>query len=96
MVGIYLADGDKGPGDKRIKIKTNGWEVLRYRHLLRIILKLYENEERIYPRPKYEGGRKLLRAIEHACLTGNIEATLVKFQLEDPQFLEDPKLKEAK
>ncbi len=56
--------GNKGPGDMKLEINTDGeWYCMPYYDLLHIIQICMDNEDRIYPPPDYLGGKYLEGAI---------------------------------
>lgn len=75
--------GFKGKGDKRLLVSIgeySGYEQITYEDLLTIVKFLYQNEDRIYPPPKYKGARLLSQAFSYV-RTHTIIETLKKFQL---------------
>lgn len=46
---------DNGGPDLPLQIWTTGWEIPTNEDILAIIDAVFENEDRIYPRPKFKG-----------------------------------------
>jgi len=49
--------------DLPMQIKTNGWEIPSNKDILEIVEAIFENENRIYPRPKNRGASMFLDEI---------------------------------
>lgn len=62
---IRLIEGTKNKygTDKIVEVKTVGWEKVSITNTLSLITKLFENEDRIYPRPAFRGSNLFLDEI---------------------------------
>ena len=63
-------------------------EAITLKDLFSIVKALYENEDRIYPPPKFKGSKMLLEALDYL-RTHTVSETLLKFQLRKPEKLHD-------
>jgi len=52
--------GRKAANDYTVYVKTDGWELLSFEDLLRLLKAIFENEDRIYPTSLGFKGRKML------------------------------------
>ena len=58
-----LNEGYKGEGDNPITIQTRGQEKISNLDIFKIINMIMDNEEKIYPRPKFAGNQHFKQAI---------------------------------
>lgn len=64
MVSFRLEQGTKGAKDRRVIVVNSGREEWwTFTDLLRFIALFMENEDRIYPPPRFKGRKMLLNAI---------------------------------
>ena len=65
MVSFRLEQGTKGNADRRVIVVNTGREEWwTFTDLLRFIDLFMQNEDRIYPPPRFKGRKMLLNAIE--------------------------------
>jgi len=72
---IQYKDGVKGEGDK--KIIWNGVQVT-FIEVAEIVQALCENEDRIYPPPKYRGGQMLLDFLNEVYKNKGVDESILK------------------
>ena len=75
---LRFEQGSRGAypeNDRKIFVKTNGWELWGYRTIGELIAEFYKNEEAIYPKPKYKGAGYLVWFLNKIARDG-LEAAL--------------------
>lgn len=66
-----VVKGRKAPGDLRLEhMTTSGWRPTAMALVFMLADFWYENEDLLYPKPKFQGADYLLRAIERAAKNG--------------------------
>ena len=70
-VRYRVVRGAKGPDDLRLDWLIGGkWRAVHMRVAAMLADFFYENEDALYPPPRYKGGRKVLTYLRHAGLHG--------------------------
>lgn len=78
---ITYTQGKKHKKDKIVFI--NGHQIT-YKELAEIMITFYQNEENIYPRPRFKGGEYFADFIRECLSEGKVtKEILVKYKLED-------------
>ena len=85
---IRIEPGRKGPEDTRIGVATRGGEysVMLLASLGAITSLWYQNEERLYPPPRFYGGKKVLYFLEECC-TSDLRTACTLHKLPEPRIL---------
>lgn len=80
---ITYEKGDKGDNDWIIK----AWgRVVTFQEVAELVVALYQNEERIYPKPKYKGGDMLLEFLHECILSGGVTWNVMRKYKLVPDF----------
>lgn len=78
---ITYTQGKKHKKDKIVFV--NGHQIT-YKELAEIMVTFYQNEENIYPRPRFKGGEYFADFIRDCLSEGKVtKEILVKYKLED-------------
>lgn len=75
-VAFRVVEGRKAPGDLRLEVQArNGlWRPVTMRMVFFLADFFFENEELLYPPPRYLGGAKFRRAVKQAMEKGYKQA----------------------
>ena len=73
--------GKKSNNDVVLLVKTDGWELLSFTDILRILKACFENEDRLYPPPRFKGRRMLFEAIRDIYNGKSIAEAIGKYKL---------------
>ena len=86
---VTFKQGHKHPDDKIVFYKNTA---MTYYDWMLMGLQFFLNEERIYPRPRFQGGYYLLKAFIEICLKGRMcPKTLKKYKI--PHGFSNEKIK---
>jgi len=64
---IETIQGNRSKDDRIVTIRTYGQEILSLRAILRMLELMFQNEDRLHPRPKEKGRLMLFDAITEVC-----------------------------
>lgn len=83
-----VTKGSKGAEDLVLLVLTEGYEQIRCGDLFTIIKHFFDNEDKIYPPPKFKGSKMFLEAVQYL-RSHTVDETLLRFKLREAEFLED-------
>lgn len=81
---IKISNGSKGPGDELITI-TAVKEAINIADLLWILQRLFRIDDKLYPRPEFQGRRMLMNAIQDVYYEHPMDKILRKYKLDNPR-----------
>lgn len=83
-----VREGKKGEKDLILLVCTDGYEQVKFKDILTIVKHLYDNEDKIYPPPKFKGSKMLMEALVRL-RTHTVRETLLEFKLRKREYLAD-------